>query len=93
MSCDHELANELARCSRKNASYIAMTIMQAVIVIITINLNICIFSLFMNVTSLHFFVFFCKGLTAKEIDNLSADMFVMSPPCQPFTRYTVNDCN
>jgi len=27
-----------------------------------------------------------EGLTVQEIDNLSADVFVMSPPCQPFTR-------
>ena len=26
MSCDHELANEWARCSGKNASYITITI-------------------------------------------------------------------
>lgn len=27
-----------------------------------------------------------EGLTVRDIDNLSADVFVMSPPCQPFTR-------
>ena len=30
---------------------------------------------------------FSKGLTVRDIDNLLADVFVMSPPCQPFTRY------
>lgn len=27
-----------------------------------------------------------SGLTAKELDLLSADIFTLSPPCQPFTR-------
>ncbi|XP_015765022.1 PREDICTED: tRNA (cytosine(38)-C(5))-methyltransferase-like [Acropora digitifera] len=27
-----------------------------------------------------------SGLTVRDIDNLSADVFLMSPPCQPFTR-------
>ena len=26
------------------------------------------------------------GLTSKELDDLRADVFVLSPPCQPFTR-------
>lgn len=26
------------------------------------------------------------GLTARELDKLSPDVFVLSPPCQPFTR-------
>lgn len=26
------------------------------------------------------------GLTAKELDGLGADVFFLSPPCQPFTR-------
>ncbi len=26
------------------------------------------------------------GLTAQELDGYSADVFVLSPPCQPFTR-------
>ena len=26
------------------------------------------------------------GMTAKELDNLRPDVFVLSPPCQPFTR-------
>ncbi|CAH3031200.1 unnamed protein product [Pocillopora meandrina] len=27
-----------------------------------------------------------EGITVKELDRLSADVFLMSPPCQPFTR-------
>ncbi|XP_075068012.1 tRNA (cytosine(38)-C(5))-methyltransferase [Mixophyes fleayi] len=27
-----------------------------------------------------------EGITLKELDNLSFDMILMSPPCQPFTR-------
>lgn len=26
------------------------------------------------------------GLTARELDSLRGDIFVLSPPCQPFTR-------
>ena len=26
------------------------------------------------------------GLTANELDDLRADVYVLSPPCQPFTR-------
>ena len=29
MSCDHELANEWARCSGKNASYITISVIEA----------------------------------------------------------------
>ena len=28
-----------------------------------------------------------EKLTAKDLDSYSADMWVMSPPCQPFTRF------
>ena len=27
-----------------------------------------------------------SGLTARELDSFSADIFTLSPPCQPFTR-------
>ncbi|KXJ21387.1 DNA (cytosine-5)-methyltransferase [Exaiptasia diaphana] len=27
-----------------------------------------------------------EGLTVKDLDGLAADIFLMSPPCQPFTR-------
>jgi tRNA (cytosine38-C5)-methyltransferase len=28
-----------------------------------------------------------EGFTAKEIEKLKPDMILMSPPCQPFSRY------
>ena len=33
---------------------------------------------------------FSQGLTVQDLDSLSPDVFLMSPPCQPFTRYTVH---
>ena len=30
------------------------------------------------------------SLTTEDIDKMQADVFTMSPPCQPFTRYSLN---
>nr|CAD7575424.1 unnamed protein product [Timema californicum] len=32
-----------------------------------------------------------QSLTVQEVDDMTVEMIVMSPPCQPFTRYTLVD--
>ena len=51
------------------------------------NIIIICNEVFANCLKIIIAILFSKGLTVRDIDNLSADVFVMSPPCQPFTRY------
>lgn len=32
-----------------------------------------------------------NGIKAQQLDSIGADVWTMSPPCQPFTRYARNE--